>query len=514
MLGKTLRWFLIVIAVAAVALGAWMSLRPQPPMPASAEAVPRIARIHPDYAGIVIPPNIAPLNFVVQEEGRRFAVRISGEAGEPIKIAGTSASIRIPRRRWQALLAANRGKDLHWEIFVEADGRWRRYEPAVNHVAREEIDGHLVYRLIGPVQRGWSHVAIWQRDLTGFEESLVIDGSSFGDGCVNCHSFAANSPDRMFVGVRSHSFGNTTLFAEGGQVTKLATRFGYTAWHPSARLAAYSSNKVRQFFHAAGLEARDVIDLKSALAYYCVDSQESKPVPGVSDEQHLTTYPAWSPDGKVLYYCRAPILWSSEELPPERYADVRYSLMRVSYDLDTDTWGSAETVLSAEETGLSILQPRPSPDGRFLLFCMCQYGCFPVYQPTSDLYLMNLATGEWSKCAVNSELSESWHSWSSNSRWVAFSSKRRDGTFTRCYLSFVDEAGQLQKPFIVPREDPEFYDSFLKTISVPELVTGAVQVHPAAMTRAVRSGNVIEPASSSVSGSGVEDTLPYQENAR
>ena len=120
----------------------------------------------------------------------------------------------------------------------------------------------------------------------------------------------------------------------------------------------------------------------------------------------------------------------------------------------TGQWGHAETVLSAEQTGLSILLPRVSPDGRFLLFCMCRYGCFPVYQPSSDLYMMDLATGRYSRLAINSEYSESWHSWSSNSRWIAFSSKRQGGLFTRTYLSYVDDDGTAYKPFVLPQRDP------------------------------------------------------------
>ena len=141
-------------------------------------------------------------------------------------------------------------------------------------------------------------------------------------------------------------------------------------------------------------------------------------------------------------------------MPPENYEKLKYDLRRISYDVATDQWGQAETVLSAEETGQSILLPRISPDGRFLVFCMCRYGCFPVYQPSSDLYLMDLATRQYRKLAINSEFSESWHSWSSNSRWIAFSSKRQGGLFTRTYLSYVDQAGTAHKPFVLPQQDP------------------------------------------------------------
>jgi len=160
--------------------------------------------------------------------------------------------------------------------------------------------------------------------------------------------------------------------------------------------------------------------------------------------------------------------------------------------VETDEWGQPETVLSAEETGMSILCPRISPDGRFLVFCMCEYGCFPVYQPSSDLYMMDLQTGQYHKLIINSEFSESWHSFSSNSRWLVFSSKRRDGLFTRIYFSYVDKDGSVYKPFILPQKDPAYYDSLLQTYSVPELVKSPVKVSPNALARAVRRSEKIE----------------------
>ena len=162
---------------------------------------------------------------------------------------------------------------------------------------------------------------------------------------------------------------------------------------PQRRLAVYSINKVTQFFHAGGMEVRDVVDLDSALVCYQVESGKARVPKELADKDRLETYPTWSPDGKYLYFCSAPVLWKDRNaVPPENYDKVKYDLRRISYDVATDQWGNAETVLSAAETGQSILLPRISPDGRFLVFCMCRYGCFPVYQPSSDLYLMDLAT--------------------------------------------------------------------------------------------------------------------------
>jgi hypothetical protein len=116
---------------------------------------------------------------------------------------------------------------------------------------------------------------------------------------------------------------------------------------------------------------------------------------------------------------------------------------------------------------------------------MAEYGCFPVYQPTSDLYLMDLQTGTYRKAPINSEYAEAWHSWSSNSRWIAFSSKREEGTFTRTFISHIDADGQASKPFLLPQESPSFYDSCYCVYNTPELIAGPVPLDTKMLVRAI-----------------------------
>jgi hypothetical protein len=456
--------------------------------PAEFIAVDRDIAIKPDYTGLTVPPNIAPLNFVVLEPGQKYFVKIYSAGGKPINISSRSGKIIIPLRQWKALLESNRNEKLFFEIYVN-NGHWEKYRTIENYIAKENIDGFIAYRRIQPVCTYWGPIGIYQRNLENYDQSLLIHGRTFNGDCVNCHSFSANSPEHMSVGVRSQRYGSAAICIHDGNIEKVNTIFGYTAWHPGGRLVAYSFNKVRQFFHRTGMEIRDVVDLDSAIAYYNTDTQQAKSNAQINDVNRLETYPCWTPDGKYLYFSSAPILWKNrDKVPPENYEKVKYDIRRVSYDIETDTWGEPETVLSAETTGLSILQPRISPDGRFLLFLMCQYGCFPIYQPTSDLYMMNLDTGEYKKLDnINSRYSESWHSWSSNSRWIAFSSKRAGGLFTRTYFSFIDENGNASKPFIMPQKDPEFYDSCIETFSLPELIKSPARVDYKELGRVVRS---------------------------
>ena len=447
-------------------------------------SVDRQAVIHPDYCGTVIPPNIAPLNFMIEEKGSCYFVKIYSRGGEPIEVFSRSPKIIIPVNSWHRLLDANRGEELYFDVFVKAEnGQWNRFSVISNKIAKETIDGYLVYRKIHPVHSTAREMGIYQRNLENYKESLVLSGrSASGRYCVNCHTFLKNDTDAMLIHLRRSSSGPSMLLIRNGQVSDIDSRtqfgsapIGHTVWHPSGRLIAFTVYKVRQFFHTARNEVRDVVDLDSGGGYYLFDSRILKTTANFSNNDRLETFPTWSPDGRYLYFCIAPILWSDrEKIPPEHYKESKYDLVRMSYDLENDKWGELETVLSSKQTGLSVIQPRISPDGRFLVFCMCQYSAFPAFQPNSDLYIMDLSTSRYEKLACNSDQSESWHCWSSNGRWLAFSSKRGNGLFSRDYFSYIDPNGKASKPFVLPQKNAAFYDSSIELYQMPELVKSPV----------------------------------------
>ena len=66
-------------------------------------------RIDPDYTSLVIPPNIAPLNFRIMEDGRDYLVRISSDGGEKLEIHCRDGACRIPATSWRRLLETGKG---------------------------------------------------------------------------------------------------------------------------------------------------------------------------------------------------------------------------------------------------------------------------------------------------------------------------------------------------------------------------------------------------------------------
>ena len=436
-------------------------------------------RLFPDYAGVTLPPNIAPLNFKIQEPGTAYRVELRSAHGPPLSVTSQDAVVRIPPRAWARLLQANPGQPLYVEVAARTGAAgWTRFATVTNQIAPEEIDPWLAYRRLKPLFNYYAHLGIYQRNLESFEQKPILEKEDYTHGCLNCHTPLNRDPQTFAFSLRAAGDKNPLILVVSNQPVRVDRTMGYLAWHPSGRLLAFSANQLSFLFHTRG-ETREVYDAHSDLGIYRVDSNTVVFPPAIAAPNRNETWPAWSPEGRYLYFS------SAEPRPLEQLSTLRYDLMRASFDLDSGQWGQPELMISAAETGLSVCQPKISPDGRWLLVTLCRNGSFPIFKADSDLYVMDLATRKFRRLEINSDQADTWHSWSSNSRWVVFSSKRLDGLLARPYFTYVDAQGQFHKPFVLPQEDPSFYGFCLDTFNVPELMRGPVTVSPRDLARTV-----------------------------
>jgi hypothetical protein len=100
---------------------------------------------------------------------------------------------------------------------------------------------------------------------------------------------------------------------------------------------------------------------------------------------------------------------------------------------------------------------------------------------------LDVASGKWKKLDINSDKADSFHSWSSNSRWFVFSSKRYDNLITMPYFSHIDSLGNVSKPFVLPQENPLFYETCLELYNVPEFTKEPIRVSPQILAKAAFS---------------------------
>lgn len=431
-------------------------------------------KIYPDYTGVIIPVNIAPLNFCMADE-RALLIDavITDRQGNSIHSQGEE-SLDFDIDEWHNMLDINRGDKLTVTVSAKYEDGWHTYRPFFIYVSNDSIDYGICYRLIEPGYEVWSKMGIYERDLSSFSERALIENTQF-EGCVNCHSFNRGNSADMSIHIRG-PHGATLLRSNGSDFaaynTKTDETLGfcvYPYWHPSGRYIAYSTNATSQVFHGSDPKRVEVFDTASDLQVYDVQKNELLLTPLLRQDSIYETYPVFSADGRSLYFC------ASHSIPENsmQLDSLHYNLCRIDFDPVTRRFGSRiDTIVFAEAQHKSISFPRPSYDGRFLCYTLSDYGQFSIWHHEADLYLLNLATGESRPMtAANSKDTESFHNWSTNSRWLVFSSRRDDGLFTRPYFCHVDDKGNVGKAFMLPQRNPRrFYRERFFSFNVPDFV--------------------------------------------
>ena len=448
--------------------------------------------IYPAYSDITIPCNIAPLNVAYEMEGKNFITELKcGEHSLVMKGKQTDWNMK----QWHSFLALAKGKTVELNAYVQSAKGWVKYRPIKWNVAEEPIDSYISYRIIAPSYVTYEELSIRQRELATFEEQMIYNNmlmSTDKDGqCINCHSYKNYKTDNMQFHARQYKGGTLLVTTDGVKKINLKTDSTisagvYPAWHPTHNLIAYSINDTGQSFHTKNNNKIEVQDLKSDLILYDIDRNE------VSFIEHDTleweVFPTWSPDGKTLYYCSAHMEiqdYSEREREIiDRYQEFKYNIYRKAFDPETQTFGPSELVFDAKSMDKSATFPRVSPDGRYLLFGMGGYGCFHIWHKDADLYVMDLETMQLHDIQeVNSNDVESYHAWSSNGRWMLFTSRRDDGGYTRLYIAYFDKQGKAHKPFLLPQRDPFFYADYYKSYNVPEFMVEPVTITPQEFAR-------------------------------
>ncbi len=455
------------------------------PRPDSVKPAEQPLALYPDYQDVTIPSNIAPLNFLLRNEGvDAVSVCVKG-LSDSLQVNLRGCKAIFPLEAWHAFVEAEQGHTLEVTVTARTGGQWFRYPSFTWQVVEDRLDAYVSYRLIEPGYEVWNALQIRERCVENFEERILADNSRTGNQCMNCHIHGRNLGELSMFHLRGETGG--TILNRGGKLRKLTLKNErmeatsvYGDFHPDGRYAVFSDNTIIPMLHTEGSRRLEVYDTVSDLVMADLDENRLIISPLTADSTVLETFPTFSADGKWVYFCSAPVV-----ALPDSLSQLRYSLCRVAFDAEECQWGNqVDTLWNARLMKGSVCHPKASPDGRYLLYTVADYGTFPIWHRETELQLMDLKTGNIDPMeAVNSSCSETYHSWSSNSRWFAFASKRGDGQYGRVYFAWLDADGKARKPFVLPQSDPEKDDLTLKSYNIPDLSVTPVPFDAAAVER-------------------------------
>ena len=181
-----------------------------------------LPRIFPDYIGVTIPSNIAPLNFKLMDATNKVQAAIFEANSIKFEVRAKNGQFQIPELRWEKLLKASIDNEFVVTLCIKEKSGWTANSPFKIKVAKETVDPYLAYRLIEPGYEMWNEMGIYQRNLENFTQTAILENKTVGEDCMNCHSFCMQDPNQMMMHIRGVNA--ATMVIIDGKVEKLNTK--------------------------------------------------------------------------------------------------------------------------------------------------------------------------------------------------------------------------------------------------------------------------------------------------
>ena len=446
--------------------------------------VPRFLTITYPTEGAVFPPNLcSPFVEWSDVHNNLWQVTLAvPDASLEWTFLSAKQRWRIPDGVWRQVKqhAVGRRASL-WVKGIKRSGLWSKAPSHVHrsqgvnfHVSEDPADNAVVYRLISPPVHNFKTPDMFVRDVRERRQKLFL--SARQQYCLNCHCFSSKTGTRGKLGLQVRYKGtdpqpHRMYFAlydidkQCGQKMILPFKIQMTtfmAWSPDETKLALSANQQIGGFKPVVLETQASGEPTSDIAVYDAARGTVWMLPGASGPKDLEIYPAWTPDGKSIVFSSAPT--------GRHAAQTQYEIFVVPYN--EGFGGPREPVRGASQNGKSNYYARFSPDGKWFTFTRSDWGS--LIKASSDIYIMpaDLKTDPRPLECNTPYTADSWHSWSSNSRWLVFATKRDDGILARLYLTHIDHEGHASPAVRLPLEDPHQRLCF----NIPEFVASVPPV--------------------------------------
>jgi len=442
--------------------------------------------------GSLFPPNLCP-PYVEWDDPRNDVWQVVVEVGknaERFTFLSTGKRWRFPSKVWRRLRQEAVTRDARVQVKGLKLNRKRQRSGPIQasecvrfRISRDPADSYIVYRLIPPPFSSSKTPDLFVRDIRKDEPRLFL--SARRKYCFNCHAFSSKQGNKGKLSIQVRSLAATgqklpvylgvyDIDRRSGFRVQLPFEIQMTtfmAWSPDGNKLAFSANQkivaLKPILYETQLAGMSISDI----AIYDLIRNEAYLLPGASDPNMLEIYPRWSPDGSFIVFSQSPV--------GAHPAFVCFDLYALSVDGTKDS--VARPIEGAAANGRSNYFPRFSPDGKWLSFCQCDGG--DLIRSSSDIYLKrgNLeGPAHQLECNVP-HAADSWHSWSSNSRWLVWASKREGGIYAYLYLTHIADDGRASPAIRLPmKERPH------ASFNIPEFVAHDPGISEADLFEAIR----------------------------
>lgn len=468
------------------------------------------------YNGSVFPPDIASPTIKWTDEDPRsrfWMVSFKFEDGQkPVYFLSGQKSWMPERKTWETIKDRSKDKRAILSVYSLEDtesGKVLSVQAITMGTSSDSVGDSVFFRQIplpfALASKSFEKTRWRMGDISSYEKpATVMSGVSM---CASCHAFSSDgkwlsmeynygndngaqfiTPVRREIILKKKDFFTWSDFPKQGVLPPTRGLFGRMS--PTGRYAAASVNEIS---YAAVMNDIDYSQLFfptfGVIAVYDSAGGSIQLLPGASDYSYVQANPSWSPDEKEILFCRA-------KTKNEVHSDIRNvtsvfekrnihqlnELYNIQFDLyripfNNGAGGIPEPLEGASGNGMSNYFPRYSPDGKWIVYTRSRSGI--MLQPDSELWIVPARGGEARRMNCNLKYFNSWHSWSSNGRWLLFSSKA-NSPYTEIFLTHIDETGKDTPPVLLSRfNDPGY------AANVPEFAP--------IRTDAIRSIKIIDP---------------------
>jgi len=474
-----------LLAAGISVLSAWLvacGSEPEPPAFPS-EPSGRLEITYP-LDETLFPPEIVAPTFVWSDatEGvQRWEVLVRFDAAEePLRFPAAEARWRPSEDDWAALKKRSVERDAEIavvgvgprsEAVSSASVRIRTStDPVGDSIFYREVPLPFIDAVRDPSRIRWRFGAIDSQAAP----PIVLENLPV---CGNCHSFSRDGGTLGLDVDYGNDKGAYAVLPVSPQIElsddKIITwsdfkkddgelTFGLLSQvSPDGRYVISTVKDRAVFVATPGIEFSQLFfPIKGILVVYDRETGTYAPLPGADDPEYVQSNPTWSPDGKTIVFARSKvyrkadvanaeaILLSEKDVPEfvEDQEPFQFDLYRVPFN--EGRGGKAEPIAGASHDGKSNYFAKFSPDGKWIVFCKAQN--YMLLMPDSELYIVPAEGGVARRLRANTRRMNSWHSFSSNGRWLVFSSKANT-PYTQLFLTHIDEHGESTPPVVLER---------------------------------------------------------------